>query len=45
VPYAHGRWLAAQVPGAESRLLDGEGHLTILLGAYGRLLDELLAHS
>jgi hypothetical protein len=24
------------------RLLDGEGHLSILLGAYGRLLDDLV---
>ncbi len=43
VPYAHGRWLAANVSGAQARLLDGEGHLSILLGAYGRLLDDLLA--
>jgi pimeloyl-ACP methyl ester carboxylesterase len=43
VPYDHGRWLAANVPGAQPRLLDGEGHLSILLGAYGRLLDDLLA--
>jgi pimeloyl-ACP methyl ester carboxylesterase len=45
VPYAHGQWLAQNVAGAEPRLLDGEGHLSILLGAYGRLLDGLLTHS
>jgi pimeloyl-ACP methyl ester carboxylesterase len=45
VPFAHGQWLTQRIPAAEARLLDGEGHLSILLGAYGRLLDELLAHS
>ncbi len=43
VPFAHGRWLAEHVPVATARLLDGEGHLSILIGQYGRLLDELLA--
>ncbi|HEX4438228.1 MAG TPA: alpha/beta hydrolase [Solirubrobacteraceae bacterium] len=43
VPYEHGKWLAEHVAGAQPRLLDGEGHLSILLGAYGRVLDELLA--
>jgi pimeloyl-ACP methyl ester carboxylesterase len=42
VPYEHGRWLAANVAGARARLLDGEGHLSIVVGAYGRVLDELL---
>jgi pimeloyl-ACP methyl ester carboxylesterase len=42
VPYDHGRWLAENVAGAQPRLLDGEGHLSILLGAYGRLLDDLV---
>jgi pimeloyl-ACP methyl ester carboxylesterase len=44
VPYEHGKWLAEHVAGAQPRLLDGEGHLSILLGAYGRVLDELVAH-
>ncbi|HEX9481057.1 MAG TPA: alpha/beta hydrolase [Solirubrobacteraceae bacterium] len=44
VPYAHGRWLAAKIPHADARLLDGDGHLSILLGAYGELLDGLLVH-
>ena len=35
--------LAANVQGAQPRLLDCEGHLSILLGAYGRLLDDLVA--
>jgi pimeloyl-ACP methyl ester carboxylesterase len=43
VPYGHGRWLAAAVPGAQPRLLEGEGHLSILVGSYGRLLDDLVA--
>lgn len=30
VPYDHGAWLAAHVPGAEAHLFDDEGHLTLL---------------
>jgi pimeloyl-ACP methyl ester carboxylesterase len=30
VPAAHGQWLAARCPGAELRLIDGAGHITVL---------------
>jgi pimeloyl-ACP methyl ester carboxylesterase len=41
VPYAHGHWLAAHVPGAEASLLDDEGHLSLLSGI-GRVHAWLL---
>jgi pimeloyl-ACP methyl ester carboxylesterase len=42
VPFAHGEWLAAHVPGTVAHLLAGEGHLSITVGAFGEMLDELI---
>jgi pimeloyl-ACP methyl ester carboxylesterase len=41
VPYAHGEWLAAQVPGARAHLYPEEGHLS-LVGQLDRVLDDLV---
>ncbi|MDP9794166.1 pimeloyl-ACP methyl ester carboxylesterase [Catenuloplanes nepalensis] len=42
VPFTHGRWLAAHIPGVVAHLEQGEGHLSIAVGAADRMLDELV---
>jgi pimeloyl-ACP methyl ester carboxylesterase len=42
VPYAHGQWLAAHIPGVRVHLMPGEGHLTLTVTSIGRILDDLL---
>ena len=43
VPFSHGQWLASQLPGASAHFEEGEGHLSVGLGALDRMLDELVA--
>jgi len=43
VPFSHGQWLASRLPGASAHLEQGEGHLSVLLGALDRMLDELVS--
>jgi pimeloyl-ACP methyl ester carboxylesterase len=42
VPFGHGQWLAAHIPGARVHLEPGAGHLTMTVTAIGRILDDLL---
>jgi pimeloyl-ACP methyl ester carboxylesterase len=42
VPFAHGEWLVAHLPHASVHLEEGEGHLSMAIGALDRMLDELL---
>jgi pimeloyl-ACP methyl ester carboxylesterase len=44
VPFAHGQWLATHLPGARPRLLTKEGHLSIAVASFGKILDDLLAN-
>jgi pimeloyl-ACP methyl ester carboxylesterase len=43
VPFAHGEALASRIDGASVHLEEGEGHLSIGLGALDRMLDELVS--
>jgi pimeloyl-ACP methyl ester carboxylesterase len=43
VPFAHGQWLARHLPAATARLQQGEGHLSIAVGALDRMFDDLIS--
>jgi pimeloyl-ACP methyl ester carboxylesterase len=42
VPYAHGQWLVAHWARARSRLLPGQGHLSLPVSGFADVLDDLL---
>jgi pimeloyl-ACP methyl ester carboxylesterase len=41
VPFRHGKWLAERVSGARAHLLEGEGHISLMVRA-DRILDDLM---
>jgi pimeloyl-ACP methyl ester carboxylesterase len=43
VPYPHGEWLAAHIPGSRLQLKPELGHLSLEVEAFPNILDELLS--
>ena len=41
VPFAHGEWLASSLPTAVPRLMPGQGHLSVAVAAFDRIVAEL----
>jgi pimeloyl-ACP methyl ester carboxylesterase len=42
VPITHGEWLAAHIPGVRAHLQPEHGHLSLIVGVIGEILDDLL---
>jgi pimeloyl-ACP methyl ester carboxylesterase len=43
VPFAHGEWLAAHVPASRARFFPEEGHLSLIVGRFPEILDDLVS--
>ena len=44
VPFQHGQWLAAHIPGVDAHLTDIDGHITVSVNRVPAVHDWLLQH-
>lgn len=43
VPFAHGRWLSEHIPDARAHMVPDQGHLSLAIGSFSKILDDLIA--